>query len=113
MLDQFRTVNPLDCSDVPADNTSGINTIFPNNSDAIDVYCDMKTDGGGWTICRCIIMQEILNSDGHQLHQYQQNEQSPTTIQNSQYREIDNIGYSKRKKKSKSADNVNKTLQIT
>jgi len=50
LLDQLTTVNSRDCCDVPADSTSGIYRIYPNNSDVIDVYCDMDTDGGGWTV---------------------------------------------------------------
>ena len=49
MLDQFRTINPRDCSDVPADSTSGTYRIYPDNSDVIDAYCDMETDDGDWT----------------------------------------------------------------
>ena len=77
LLEQFRTVNPRDCSDVPVGSTSGVYRIYPNNSDVIDVYCNMDIDGGGWTVCRC---KRNLCGDGHQFHKYQQNEQSPLLL---------------------------------
>ena len=30
--------------------TSGVCTIDPDGSGAFDVFCDQKTDGGGWTV---------------------------------------------------------------
>ena len=57
MLDQFATLNPRDCTDVPAGSASGIYRIYPDFSDVIDVFCDMDTDVGGWTVCKYIIMK--------------------------------------------------------
>ncbi|CAC5362064.1 Fibrinogen-like protein A,Ryncolin-4,Angiopoietin-related protein 1,Ficolin-1-B,Ficolin-2,Ryncolin-1,Tenascin-R,Fibrinogen-like protein 1,Tenascin-X,Fibrinogen C domain-containing protein 1-A,Tenascin-N,Ryncolin-3,Tenascin,Fibroleukin,Fibrinogen C domain-containing protein 1,Angiopoietin-related protein 3,Ryncolin-2,Techylectin-5B,Angiopoietin-related protein 2,Angiopoietin-2,Microfibril-associated glycoprotein 4,Fibrinogen alpha chain,Ficolin-1-A,Ficolin-1,Fibrinogen C domain-containing protein 1-B,Angiop len=42
-----------DCTEIRKNNpeaTSGVYTIFPENQDAVRVYCDMDTDRGGWTI---------------------------------------------------------------
>jgi hypothetical protein len=37
----------------------------------------MDTDGGGCTVCRCIIIKtKVYTVISHQFHKYQQNEQS-------------------------------------
>ncbi|XP_071139112.1 fibrinogen-like protein 1 [Mytilus edulis] len=41
---------PHDCSDIPSDCTSGIYRISPKGTSEFDVFCDMETAGGGWTV---------------------------------------------------------------
>jgi hypothetical protein len=33
---------------------------IPDNSDVIDVYCDMETYSGGWTVSKCIILVNLM-----------------------------------------------------
>ena len=44
---------PRDCYDIQqlCGSKSGLYYIFPHtNDDAVEVYCDMKTDKGGWLV---------------------------------------------------------------
>ncbi|CAG2200658.1 unnamed protein product [Mytilus edulis] len=53
---KFRTVKPSvrkpkDCSDLdPKHDPSGVYRIYPTADRVFKVYCDMKTDGGRWTV---------------------------------------------------------------
>ena len=57
---------------IKVESTSGVYRIYPDNSDGIDVYCNMDID--------ILLWSESLYSDGHQFHKYQQNEQSPLLL---------------------------------
>ena len=36
--------------------TSGIYTIYPDDTDGFDVFCEMEKDGGGWTVSFCLVL---------------------------------------------------------
>ncbi|GBM21712.1 Tenascin-R [Araneus ventricosus] len=51
--DENSIIRPRDCSDhlLNGNSESGVYPIYPNSqSVGVDVYCDMDTDGGGWTV---------------------------------------------------------------
>ncbi|CAF3702968.1 unnamed protein product [Adineta steineri] len=55
-FDEDETRRPIDCAAIyrkqerdGSDITSGVYTIYPENSKSFKVFCDMETDGGGWT----------------------------------------------------------------
>ena len=48
----FHSLSVADCSDLlkSGQTQSGVYSIDPDGKGSFDVYCDMRTDGGGWTV---------------------------------------------------------------
>ena len=48
----FQSLSVPDCSDLlkSGQSQSGVYSIDPDGKGSFDVYCDMHTDGGGWTV---------------------------------------------------------------
>lgn len=46
----FQKKTFIDCSAFKTKRETGIYKIYPKHSDGFEVYCDFKTDKGGWTV---------------------------------------------------------------
>ncbi|VDH97400.1 Hypothetical predicted protein [Mytilus galloprovincialis] len=45
-----KSLRPHDCGDIPEHCPSAVYTIYSTGSSSLDVYCDMETAGGSWTV---------------------------------------------------------------
>ncbi|GBL98341.1 hypothetical protein AVEN_175223-1, partial [Araneus ventricosus] len=61
IVSQNNISSPIDCADILRNgyNKSGVYVIWPKsrltNDRPLNVFCDMDTDGGGWTV-RCSVL---------------------------------------------------------